>query len=94
MDKVLYLVAGFILGFFIHYFLVFKSDQPKGPRQDCTLWVFVREDLKMGKGKIGAQVAHAVLKTIKNSKIPLLANKVKLCSSEYRWDNKIKIFGV
>jgi len=26
----------------------------------------VRDDLKMGKGKIGAQCAHAVLKTIEN----------------------------
>lgn len=36
----------------------------------------------MGKGKIGAQCSHAVLKTINQA------------SSEFRWDNRMNVYSV
>lgn len=41
-----------------------KTEQKPASRSDLLL--FVRHDLKMGKGKIGAQCAHAVLKTLRS----------------------------
>ena len=48
----------------------------------------------MTKGKIGAQVSHAVLKTIKNFEFSIKSGKVNLNSHRYKWDNKIKLFAV
>ena len=44
--------------------------------------LFVRSDLGMGKGKIGAQCSHAVLKTINQESV------------SYKWDNKIIVYSV
>ncbi len=34
---------------------------PFGAREDCKLVILMRNDLKMGKGKIGAQAGHAAV---------------------------------
>lgn len=34
---------------------------PFGSREDCKLVILMRNDLKMGKGKIGAQAGHAAV---------------------------------
>jgi len=48
----------------------------------------------MTKGKIGAQVSHAILKTIKNFEYSIKSSKVNLNSARYKWNNKIKLFAV
>ena len=62
-----------------------KKREPKyeGPFEKATMILWVREDLKMGKGKIGAQISHAVLKTYKRSR-----------NTKFKWDKHMLIFQV
>ena len=85
MEQIYLFILGLLLGFtFMSFYLTkFKSKKHSLRKIKCRLVLFVRLDLQMGKGKIGAQCSHATLKVFKATE-----------DSEYKWDSKFNVYSV